>query len=192
LQSLHARRWNTRSAQQRLRGRSSLPLFLGVHEYDIVRWIAGAEPVRVVAEARSRVLAAQGYPTEDTSIALISFANGVLACVEEGWIMPEGHPSGFVQQLDALGDSGMMSLEGSSAGLTAISDARASWPDAALWPPDPVGGVGGDLERQVRHFVQCVAGDGTPLVSGRDGLAAVRLALAVEASARTGAAVQLG
>jgi predicted dehydrogenase len=192
LQSLHARRWNTKSAQQRLHGRSSLPLFLGVHDYDVVRWIAGAEPVRVVAEGRSRVLAAQGYAIEDTSIALISFANGVLACVEEGWIMPEGHPSGFVQKLDALGDGGMMSLEGSMVGLMAVSDTRVTWPDAALWPPDPVSGVGGSLERQVRHFVRCVADHGAPLATGQDGLAAVRIALAVEESARTGAAVGLG
>jgi len=191
LQSLHARRWNTKSAQARLRGRSSLPLFLGVHDYDLLRWIAGSEPIRVVAEGRGRVLAAQGYPVQDTTIALISFANGVLACAEAGWILPEGHPSGFVQRMDVLGDRGMMSIEGSAAGLTAISDERAQWPDAALWPPDPVKGVGGALERQIRHFVRCAGGGGTPLASGRDGLAAVRIALAVEEAVRTGLPVTL-
>lgn len=191
LQSLHARRWNTKSAQLRLRGRSSLPLFLGVHDYDLLRWIADSEPLRVVAEGRSRVLAAQGHAVEDTNIALISFANGVLACMEAGWILPEGHPSGFVQRMDAIGDQGMASIEGSAAGLTVTSDQRATWPDAALWPPDPVSGVGGALERQVRHFVRCVADDGQPLAGGQDGLAAVRLTLAIEESARTGLPVSL-
>lgn len=190
VQSLHARRWNTRSAQHRLRGRSSLPLFLGVHDYDLVRWIAGAEPTRVVAESRSRVLRDEGYPIEDTTIALIGFANGALACVEAGWILPEGHPSGFVQQLDVLGARGMLSLEGSAAGLTAISDDRATWPDAALWPTVR-GAVGGALERQIQHFVGSVAEDRPPLVGGMDGLVAVRVALAVEESARSGAAVTL-
>ncbi len=174
-----------------MRGRSSLPLFLGVHDYDLLRWIAGSEPIRVVAEGRGRVLAAQGYSVQDTTIALISFANGVLACAEAGWILPEGHPSGFVQRMDALGDRGMMSIEGSMAGLTAISDERAQWPDAALWPPDPVEGMGGALERQIRHFVRCAGGGGTPLASGRDGLAAVRIALAVEQATRTGLPVTL-
>lgn len=174
-----------------MRGRSSLPLFLGVHDYDLLRWIASSEPIRVVAEGRGRVLAAQGYSVQDTTIALISFANGVLACAEAGWILPEGHPSGFVQRMDALGDRGMMSIEGSMAGLTAISDERAQWPDAALWPPDPVEGVGGALERQIRHFVRCAGGGGTPLASGRDGLAAVRIALAVEQATRTGLPVTL-
>jgi predicted dehydrogenase len=191
VQSLHARRWNTRSAQQRLRGRSSLPLFLGVHDYDLVRWIAGAEATRVVAESRSRVLRAEGYAVEDTTIALISLDNGALACVEAGWILPEGHPSGFVQRLDVLGAHGMLSLEGSGGGLTAIDDARATWPDTALWPG--IGGaVGGALERQIRHFVSCVATGAQPLVRGEDGLAAVWIALAVEESARLGQSVAVG
>lgn len=184
VQNLYARRWNTRSAQARLKGRSSLPLFLGVHDYDIARWFVGSEVTRVYAESRSRVLAAQGYPIEDTSIALISFANGALACIEEGWIMPEGHPSGFEQRLDVLGDHGMLNVTATQSGLTVISDERSEWPDTALWPEIGDSGVTGALERELRHVVTCVATKRAPLVSGEDGLAAVRIALAVEESAR--------
>jgi predicted dehydrogenase len=191
IQNLYARRWNTRSAQERLKGRSSLPLFLGVHDYDIARWVAGSEAVRVYAESRSRVLAAQGYPVEDTSVALISFANGTLACVEEGWIMPEGHPSGFEQRLDVLGDRGMLSVTGSQSGLTVITDERSAWPDTALWPEIGDSGVTGALERELRHVITCVATGRPPLVSGEDGLAAVRIALAVEESARRQSVVDL-
>ena len=191
IQNLYARRWNTRSAQARLKGRSSLPLFLGVHDYDIARWFVGSEAVRVYAESRSRVLAAQGYPIEDTSIALISFANGALACVEEGWIMPEGHPSGFEQRLDVLGDRGMLSVTGSQAGLTVITDERSVWPDTALWPEIGDSGVTGALERELRHVITCVTTGQQPLVSGEDGLAAVRVALAIEESARRQAVVEL-
>jgi predicted dehydrogenase len=85
----------------------------------------------------------------------------------------------------------MLSLDGSSGGLTAIGDERAAWPDTTLWPT--VGGVvGGALERQIRQFVACVATDSQPLVRGEDGLAAVRIALAVEESARRGQAVAVG
>jgi UDP-N-acetylglucosamine 3-dehydrogenase len=191
IQYLYARRWNTRSAQARLKGRSSLPLFLGVHDYDIARWFVESEAVRVYAEGRSGVLAAQGYPIEDTSIALISFANGALACVEEGWIMPEGHPSGFEQRLDVLGDRGMLSVTGSQAGLTIITDERSLWPDTALWPEIGDSGVTGALERELRHVITCVTTGRQPLVSGEDGLAAVRVALAIEESVRRRAVVEL-
>ncbi len=191
VQSLHARRWNTRSAQARLRGRSSLPLFLGVHDYDIVRWFAGAEPVRVYAESRGRVLKEVGYAIEDTSIALISFANDVVAVVEEGWIMPEGHPSGFEQRLDVLGATGMASVEGGYAGLTIVDDTQEQWPDTMMWPAGADGSVAGALERELRDVITRVGTGSPPLVSGEDGLAAVRIAAAVEESASRQAPVTL-
>jgi UDP-N-acetylglucosamine 3-dehydrogenase len=191
VQSLHARRWNGRDAQVRLQGRCSLPLFLGVHDYDLVRWFAGAEPVRVYAESRRTLLAAQGFAVEDTSIALISFANGALACVEEGWIMPRGHPGGFEQRLDVLGERGMVTVAGSPSGLTVMDDERAQWPDTALWPAIEEGGVGGTLALELASFLNAVATGRPPLVSGEDGLAAVRMAKAVEQSAATGLPVEL-
>ena len=47
--TIFARRLNGIGAQNRLRGRCSLPLFLGVHDYDMVRWVAGSEVTEVVA-----------------------------------------------------------------------------------------------------------------------------------------------
>ena len=52
-------------------------------------------------------------------------------------------------------------------------------------------GVTGALERELRHVITCVATGRQPLVSGEDGLAAVRIALAVEESARRRAVVEL-
>ncbi len=49
----------------------------------------------------------------------------------------------------------------------------------------------GALRRQTRHFVDVLRGNEEPLVSGTDGLAALRIVLAVEESTRTGAEVRL-
>jgi predicted dehydrogenase len=67
---------------------------------------------------------------------------------------------------------------------------RLSWPDTQLWPTlrDEVDGA---LRRETWHFVDVLRGQATPLVTGADGLAALRIALAVAESARTGAAVRL-
>ena len=51
--TIYARRLNGIAAQDRLRGVARLPLFLGVHDYDIVRWVAGSEVTEVVARART-------------------------------------------------------------------------------------------------------------------------------------------
>ncbi len=189
LLTIYARRLNGANAQDRLRGRCSLPLFLGVHDYDIVRWVAGSEVTEVVARARRGFLEGRGFPVEDASIALLTMANGVLATVEEGWILPDSHPAGYDQRLDVTGSSGRVELVGHEGGLS-VMGGGLSWPDTQLWPVVH-GEVDGALRREVWHFVELLRGRAEPLISGADGLAALRIALAVEESSRTGATVQL-
>jgi predicted dehydrogenase len=188
--TMYARRLNGKRAQDRLKGRCSLPLFLGVHDYDIARWVAGGEVVRVMAQSRFGHLQSQGYAVEDATWALLTFDNGVLAAIEEGWILPNGHPSGVDQRFEVNGSAGRAEVTGASSGLTIMSEERESWPDTALWPTVH-GRVTGALEREVGHFIRCLKREETPFVTGADGLAAVRIALAVEESARAGTAVNL-
>lgn len=185
-----ARRLNGKAAQKRLNGRSSLATFLGVHDYDAVRWIVGAEVHEVVARSRVGFLKGQGYDVEDATWALLTFDNGVIAAIEEGWILPDGHPSGFEQRLEVNGTTGRAEIAAAYQGLTLITDQRAAWPDTALWPTIN-GQVGGSLEREVAHFLSEIRSGQPPLVSGQDGLAALRIALAVEEAARTGQSVSL-
>jgi predicted dehydrogenase len=110
--------------------------------------------------------------------------------VEEGWVLPDGHPTGFDQRLEVNGTTGRIELVGHYGGVVVMSDQRESWPDTALWPTVH-GRVTGALERETDHFIECLRTGRQPLVTGEDGLAAVRIALAVEESARTGQAVGL-
>ncbi len=62
IQTIYTRRANTVAAQDRLGGRCSLPLFLGVHDYDVMRWLAGSEVERVTAESKWGFLREPGLP----------------------------------------------------------------------------------------------------------------------------------
>jgi myo-inositol 2-dehydrogenase/D-chiro-inositol 1-dehydrogenase len=188
--TVYARRLNGVAAQDRLTGRCSLPLFLGVHDYDVVRWVTGSEVTDVIARDRTGFLAGQGWPVEDASVALLTFADGTLATVEEGWILPGSHPAGYDQRLDINGSKGRVELVGHEGGVTVMDAAGFSWPDTQLWPTVH-GEVEGALRRETWHFVDCLCGEAEPIVSGADGLAALRIALAVEESARTGRVVRL-
>jgi predicted dehydrogenase len=188
--SLYARRLNGKLAQNRLQGRSSLPLFLGVHDYDMARWVAGSEVSHVFAQSRFGYLRSLGYDIEDVNWALLTFENGVMAAVEEGWVLPTGHPSSVDQKFDVSGTTGRIELTGESSGLTIMNDERIAWPDTALWPTVH-GRLTGALEREVGHFVRCLSKQEAPMTTGEDGLAAVRIALAVEESARTGQIVRI-
>jgi predicted dehydrogenase len=188
--TVYARRLNGVAAQDRLQGRCSLPVFLGVHDYDVVRWVTGSDVVEVVARARQGFLGGLGFAVEDASVALLTMANGALATVEEGWVLPGSHPAGFDQRLDVNGSNGRIELVGHEAGLSVMGPERYSWPDTQLWPTVH-GEVVGALRRQTSHFVDVLRGNEEPMVSGTDGWAALRIALAVEESARTGQAVRL-
>jgi UDP-N-acetylglucosamine 3-dehydrogenase len=188
--TVYARRLNGIAAQDRLKGRSSLPLFLGVHDYDVARWVVGSEVTEVVARERRGFLAGRGANVEDAIVALLTFANGALATIELGWILPDSHPTGFDQRLEVNGTQGRIELVGHESGVVVMDESRLSWPDTQLWPT-LYGQVDGALRRETWHFIDCLRGVAEPMVTGADGLAALRIALAAEESARSGAPVRM-
>lgn len=187
---LYARRLNGRSAQDRLRGRCSLAMFLGVHDYDLARWYFGADPVRVYAQSTRGVLAAQGYDIADTTTAVLTFADGGVATIEAGWILPAGWPSGREQRFEVDGEVGRISIEGTFDGLAIGHGQGTRWPDTTAWP-ELDGTITGSLAREVDHFIACARSGRKPDVSAEDGCWAVRIAEAVDRSAASGSPVSL-
>ncbi len=190
VQAIQTRRLNGRNAQERLKGRCPLSLFLGVHDYDVARWLAGSEPARVYAEAQYGVLRGLGYDIEDTNWALITFRNGVLAACETGWILPPGHPRGFDGGLWIQGSAGRLDIDLRHQGLMLSTDAGTTFPDG-LFMPEIGGEITGGFVAEVRHFLACIRQGLTPCITAADAIAAVRIAEAVTQSARTHRPVEL-
>ncbi|HET8999713.1 MAG TPA: Gfo/Idh/MocA family oxidoreductase [bacterium] len=180
---LQTRRLGGKHAQERLKGRCSLPLFLGVHDYDIVRWFAGSEPRRVYAESQWGVLQTLGYDVEDTNWALITFENGVLAACETGWILPAGHPTRSDMRCAVQGSEGRLDVDLLHRGITLATADRTTYPDTVFMPV-----VQHELRaafvHEMRHFLACVRDGREPLITPNDALLAVRIAEAVIESAK--------
>lgn len=190
VQYMYTRRLNGKGAQNRLKGRCSLPVFLGVHDYDIVHWFAGSKPVRVYAESQFGVLKQAGYDIEDTNWALITFENGVLAACETGWILPEGHPSGSDQRFDIQGAAGRLELNALNQGITLSTGERAFYPDTSFMPRVH-GEIRSGFVHELRHFIHCVRDGKQPLISPEEATVALQMAEAVIESARTRQPVEL-
>ena len=185
IQTIYTRRANTVAAQDRLGGRCSLPLFLGVHDYDVMRWLVGSEVERVTAESKWGLLQAQGFPVEDANCALLRFADGVLGIAELSWILPRGFPASGDHRLDVVGGAGSLSIATLETGLRRADGQRAVQVDTTA-APSVQGHPGGMFYFQLRHFVDCVRGRATPAVTPHDAVMALRIALAVERAATTG------
>jgi predicted dehydrogenase len=180
LEAVFARRLNHVGSQDTLQGRVSVLSFLGVHDFDYILWLSGSKPVRVYTESVAKVHKAAGRDVEDHTFTLIRFANGVVACVEAGWVLPDSHPRRADFKLEVIGSHGMAQVDLLGGGLAVCTERG--------WELPPMGQA---LDAEIAHFLDCILDDRQPLVSGEDGREALRLSLAAEESARTGRIVEM-
>jgi len=184
VQYIVTRALNGKSAQDRLKGRCSLPHFLGVHHYDFVRWVAASEPVRVYAESQFNVLKPMGHDVEDSTIATFTFANGVVAVCETGWILPAGHPSRSDHRAWVQGTDGRLELELLNAGFM-VTNAENTAYTGVWFMPRVRGEIQGAFVYEVQHFLDCIREHKEPLITAHDALVALKMAEATTESART-------
>ena len=194
--SIATRRVGSVLDQQVLGGRTTIPLYYGVHDLDIVRWFAGAEATTLYASRRSGVLQSLGYPVHDLYCAVLEFDNGVLATAELGWHVPAAASTAPTAGVTVVGTRGWLEVDQGATGLRYWSEtdagSRSVNPilDVAFWS-DAHGVPGGALANELRHFLACVRTRSQPIISLEDAFEALRLSLAMEASADRSEAIQL-
>jgi predicted dehydrogenase len=175
--------------QDVLGGRTTIPLYYGVHELDLARWYAG-EVERITAERSEGVLRAHGYPIEDLYSAVLRFATGAHGTAMLGWSLPGTTPGYGLAGVTIIGERGVLRISQGDAGVVVVDEDGARYPDA-FYAPDVHGRLRGALAVEADHFVDCARGVAEPLCTAHDGAEAVRLALAMEASAERGEPVSV-
>lgn len=180
----------------RFAGKSSTLRVLGIHDFDLVRWLHPEPIVAVHAVAgRGAIHAAHGM--DDHVVTMIGFADGALACVESGWTLPlayqsyrtpEGWGSAGSNRLEVFGAAGFVSNDMSLRAQPLVAfDAAEGFRAANLRHQAVVHGrVQGALRTEVEHFLDCVRTGRPPLVGIGDALRAVALLEAAETALATG------
>lgn len=102
--------------------RSSPAWFLGVHLYDLLRWILKQEPRRVSASGVKRVLAGQGIDTWDSIQARVEFSGGTTVTFDTSWIIPEGFEAIVNQGFRLVGDRGLAEIDSQDRGMRTCLD----------------------------------------------------------------------
>jgi predicted dehydrogenase len=107
-----------------------------------------------------------------------------------GWSLPRSTPGYGLAGVTVIGETGVIRIVQGDVGLLVVDETGAHYPDA-YYAPEVHGRLRGALAVEADHFVDCARGAADPLCTAHDGAEAVRLALAMEASAESGEPVEV-
>jgi myo-inositol 2-dehydrogenase/D-chiro-inositol 1-dehydrogenase len=163
------------------------PIFLhsSIHDFDFARWLTGSEVVELTADGSRRDDPRPDDPRGlETAVVTMRHADGALTVLEATWL----HPGGYDIRAELVAERAHLTM-----GLSPRTPARHH-----DWAGDgePPAGWTGYLERfepayraELIAFLAAVRGESPPTSSARDGLEALRIAVAATRAYRERRAV---
>ncbi len=161
-----------------LRASGGLFFDMTIHDFDMARYLIGAEVESIYAVGAARIdpRVADDAGDVDTAIVTLEFTNGVLGTIDNS----RRAVYGYDQRVEVFGSTGCLTAENDTPDRVTLSDAS---------------GVHGSLPfdffadryraaylLQLKEFVDCLQQGREPSVSATDGRAAVVMALAAKRS----------
>ncbi|NEE03261.1 Gfo/Idh/MocA family protein [Phytoactinopolyspora halotolerans] len=189
VQAVRSERIGVVADQEVLRGRTSLPLYYGSHEFDLARWYAG-DVARVAARRSRGVLQAAGYDVDDLYSVVLEFSGGAHGTCTLGWSLPNASAPFGTSGFTVIGEHGFARVEQGTTGLSVVGERGRKAVDT-WYTPNVHGRTRGALANQVDHFVRVVTAEARPLCTAAEGVEAVRLCVAVERAAGSDAFVDV-
>ena len=167
---------------------TDLLISTGIHDLDVMAWLADSSVIRVYAETISRRSARYGH--DDAAMVLVRFDNGIIGSLETSWVLPTSIPAPLDASLQVVATDGGVFVDGSNHGLTVIDAERVNLPDLAHWPITR-DRVQGDLAASLDHFIRSVRDNVPPEVTLADARLAHAMVDAAKRSARLNQPVAL-
>jgi myo-inositol 2-dehydrogenase/D-chiro-inositol 1-dehydrogenase len=159
---------------------------MAIHDFDMARWLLGEEPTEVFSSASCLVDPAIGAAGDvDTAKTLLKTASGRLCVISNS--RRSGY--GYDQRIEAFGSRGLVRVD------NVLESSVSVWADAGM-ASDTLQNFFLDryaeaYRRELAHFADILAGEARPSVGYTDAVAALALAEAAGASARSGQVVHV-
>ena len=147
-----------------------------IHDFDMARWLSGQEVIEVFVEAGRR----DGTRPDDprlieSAVFSMRLSGGTLAVLDQSWL----HPGGYDNRIELFSETAAV-----TGGLSPRTPSQH-----ADWVAEPADPWQGYLERyepayraELEAFLACCRGIRPPAATARDGLEAMRVAVAATRS----------
>ncbi|GAB4463086.1 MAG: Gfo/Idh/MocA family oxidoreductase [Armatimonadaceae bacterium] len=164
---------------KKLAGGGSL-MDIGIYSLQAARYLTGEEPVAVSAQEFSTPNDPRFKEVEENINFVLRFPSGVLANCSSSY----GYT--YQNRIRAVGETGWVDLEPATAygGISMRTFLDSKFQERKM--PD-----GNHFAREMDHLSECVLKDKTPKTPGEEGLADLRVMMAIYEAARTGKTVSL-
>ncbi|MEM3716642.1 MAG: Gfo/Idh/MocA family oxidoreductase [Candidatus Bathyarchaeia archaeon] len=144
-----------------------------IHDIDVVRFLFNEDPTAVYA--RAGCLRHKSF--EDYAQIMLSFPSGRSAFIEANWLTPYK-----VRKLTITGSEAIINLDYITQEITIETSGETLTPRHEWEEP---------LKKELEHFINCILNDEEPLVTGVDGVKALKIAEAALKSAAEGRLINI-
>jgi predicted dehydrogenase len=142
-----------------------------VHVADLLRDLLGESPTQVNAQVGNKIYAKDW---EDTAMVTMQFSSGVFATLDSSWSRPAGFKTWGDVTMNVVGEKGVIELDMFGPSLERYQNEGKN--HVSL-------GFGTNMDAlMVEEFISAVQENRQPIVTGRDGLEAAKIAFAGYAS----------
>jgi UDP-N-acetylglucosamine 3-dehydrogenase len=144
-----------------------------IHDIDVVLYLFSEDPIAVYAKTGTM----RHKKFEDYAQIMLTFERGKSAFIESNWLTPYK-----TRVLTATGSEAIMTLDYITQELTVEDAEETVRPRYPMQEP---------LKLELQHFANCITKKERPLITGLQGLRALRIAEAALKSSATGKIVKL-
>lgn len=167
---------------------------MGCHAIEFFRWMLGRPPIKSVYAHMSTSVHGDKTRGDDNAILILEFEGGVTCLAEQSWTKLGGmddraevHGTDGVAYADLLHGNAIETYSKEGYGYAVEKAGTTKGWSFAIY--EEAWNYG--FHAEMKHFVDCVQNDKTPLVTGEDARAVLEVIFAAYESARIGRKVPL-
>lgn len=189
---LNAERRNSKLLAERLKGRTSMLFYVGIHDIDAIQWCSQKRITRVYAQRIVNIN--KKWNSEDCIYILANLGKETIASIEFSWTFPKNFPAGLRSKLEIYGSKATAFLNRFDMGVQVYKEKSEDIPfeltDIIHWP-ETNDRILGDLKYEIEHFLFAIMENKEFLVPTEDAISAVNVIEAIFKSYKEDYAVEV-